>query len=91
MRRLFPALALLCLASCATDSTPSVVAPKPSPAAIPAGLKQQCREPVELPERDLDSIETVSLWAEDRAALGECGLRHKALSDATNELEKQGN
>jgi len=33
----------------------------------------------------------VSLWADDRAALGECGLRHKALTDATNELEKQGN
>lgn len=54
---------------------------------IPAGLKQQCREPVELPERDLDSIETVSLWAEDRAAFGECGLRHKALGDAVTTAE----
>ena len=90
MKKLLQVLALLCLASCGTNSTSSVVAPKPRSATIPGGLKQQCREPVELPERDLDSIETVSLWAEDRAALGECGLRHKALTDATNELEKQG-
>lgn len=60
-------------------------------ASIPAGLKAPCKQPVRLPERDLDSIETISLWAEDRAALGACGRKHKALADAATELEKQEN
>lgn len=65
------------------------MAVKPRLATIPAALKVRCAVPVNLPERDLDSVETVELWARDRAALGECGLRHKALVGAAEAIERQ--
>jgi len=83
-------LALLSLTSCATSSTPSDVTDKPRLAAVPAGLKVSCRSPVDLPEGDLDTVQTVTLWADDRAALGDCGLRHEALVEAVSALEAQG-
>jgi hypothetical protein len=60
------------------------------PANVSATLKEPCKRPVALPEGDLDTVQTVTLWADDRAALGDCGLRHKALVRAVDALEGQG-
>ena len=60
------------------------------PANVSASLKEPCKRPVALPEGDLDTVQTVTLWAEDRSALSDCGLRHKALSEAASAIEGQG-
>jgi hypothetical protein len=60
------------------------------PANVSAGLKEPCKRPVALPEGDLDTVQTVTLWAEDRSALSDCGLRHKALVESVNAIEEQG-
>lgn len=60
------------------------------PANVPAVLTQPCARPVALPESDLDTVQTVTMWAEDRSALSDCGLRHKALVESVNAIEDQG-
>jgi hypothetical protein len=35
-----------------------------------------------VPVRDLTMPEAVRLWGQDRQALGECGARHEALTEA---------
>lgn len=81
----------LLLASCATLSRPSAVPiPELRPANVPAGLTEPCPRPVALPEGDLDTVQTVRLWAEDRSALSDCGLRHKALAESVHAMEGQG-
>ena len=91
MRQILSASALLLLASCATASKPSAVPiPEFRPANVPASLTLPCKRPVALPESDLDTEQTVTLWAEDRSALSDCGLRHKALAESVKAIEGQG-
>ena len=77
----------LFLAACATRSPVSVPVRL---ATLPQSLLLPCADPVSLPDRDLDTAETVRLWGRDRAALGDCRDRHDALTSAARALEGQG-
>lgn len=60
------------------------------PANVSASLREPCKRPVALPEGDLDTVQTVTLWAEDRSSLSDCGLRHKGLVASVEAIEGQG-
>jgi len=77
----------LFLAGCATRSPVSVPVRL---ATVPQILLLPCADPAVLPERSLDTGETVRLWGRDRAALGACRDRHAALAEAARALEGQG-
>lgn len=56
--------------------------------AAPTALKAPCAGVVAIPSRALSSAETVRLWGQDRASLGDCGRRHKALADVVTIMEQ---
>lgn len=49
-------------------------------AAAPARLTQHCAPPAAIPAGALSAGATERLWAQDRAALDDCGRRHAALA-----------
>mgnify|MGYP006977221618 CR=1 FL=1 len=59
-----------------------------APVRAPAALKAPCAGVVAIPARALSSAETVRLWGQDRASLGDCGRRHKALADVVTIMEQ---
>lgn len=76
-------VALGLLASCA--STILTVAPKfASPSAV---LNRECDRPVWIEEATLTQADVESYWLTDRAALIECGARHKALAGWYNQRD----
>ena len=77
----------LCLAACQSVSTGLADRDVPRIAA-PTALKAPCAGVVAIPSRALSSAETVRLWGQDRASLGDCGRRHKALADVVTIMEQ---
>ena len=77
----------LCLAACQSVST-GLADRQVAPIRAPAALKAPCAVGVAIPARALSSAETVRLWGQDRASLGDCGRRHKALADVVTIMEQ---
>lgn len=77
-----PAAFLVLASSCSSHKAEPVIKTEILRPALPPALKRPCAEPVKLPDRDLDAIETVDGWNTDRAALRTCGLRNRAIIEA---------
>lgn len=83
MRLVETTLALVCLLTQGCASTGSVGPVKEiggGKAAAPARLTQRCAAPAAIPTGALSAGATERLWAQDRAALDDCGRRHAALA-----------
>lgn len=61
----------LFLGACQSTSTRSVSVIAPI-AKIPDTLLGECKDPVEIPERNLKSTEVAKLWGQDRQSLADC-------------------
>ena len=89
-RRLLGLAILPLLAGCPAPLTRLVVE-RPSPAAVPADMKQPCNAVVDIPENTLESpARTAPLWAADRQSLGDCGRKNAALVGVIEAIEGQG-
>jgi hypothetical protein len=76
---LFPAACQSVSTGLADNNVPPIV--------VPDAVKAPCAAVVAIPKRSLTSAETARLWGQDRAALGDCGRRHKALADVVAIME----
>lgn len=86
--RSFSVLALSFLTGYQSASTLSGGIDGPQVAGSPPSLKQPCEGVSDVPA-GLNGEQVARLWTSDRAKLGTCRRRHKALVDAVGELERQ--
>lgn len=70
--------AALALTACAHSAAPLVRTEIVRP-TIPATLAAECAGPSNIPPGALSEAAAVRLWDRDRAALKDCGRRHRAV------------
>lgn len=71
----------VCGCSTRPADSPTVLLQQTRP-TVPASAKQECAQPVPLPDRDLTESETARAWGIDRAELRNCEGRRRAAVDA---------
>lgn len=81
------AVLILSGSSCATLSRD--VYSDPERARTSQAAKEACLDPVEIPDRDLTEDETLELWSQDRAELGDCGAKNEVLTQSITVLERR--
>jgi hypothetical protein len=86
MHRLPALLGLVSILTGCAASTPSANRPRLDP--LDGRLVEPCARPANLPAGALTDRDVERFWSADRAALGACGDRHKALAEAVTRRDR---